>query len=159
MATENLLLTTLTSKIISNTFTYNLLTPNDLPIDAKNMMHKRNIRNGVRNSGPTTDTKAANTAITKPKNALIVIVIISDDAFKYDTPSAINYLSAAAYKPGESQRYSHTARRKYGKRIKIQLSPVFSLHASRSLFFVAHAKTDYLRRSFSCLLGENRIKI
>lgn len=110
VATENLLFVTLTSKIISNTFTYNLLTPNDLPIDAKNMMHKRNIRNGVRNSGPTTDTTAANTAIAKSKIRFNCNWNnYCNDALKYDTPSAINCCCVQARR--ESMLLPHCAQK------------------------------------------------
>lgn len=37
----------LTSNIFSNIFTYNLRTPKDLPIEARNIIANKNIKNGV----------------------------------------------------------------------------------------------------------------
>lgn len=53
----------LTSKIINNTLTYNRLTPKDFPIEAKNIMHNINMRNGVNNKDPTTDTTVVTNAM------------------------------------------------------------------------------------------------
>lgn len=52
-----------TSNIISNIFTYNLLTPKDFPIDAKNIIHNINIKNGVTKNDAVTETTDANNAI------------------------------------------------------------------------------------------------
>lgn len=37
----------LTSNIFSNIFTYNLRTPSDFPIEAKNIIANKNIKNGI----------------------------------------------------------------------------------------------------------------
>lgn len=55
----------LTSNIINKILTYNLLTPNDLPIDAKNIIHNINIKNGVTKNDAVKDATDANHAMLK----------------------------------------------------------------------------------------------
>lgn len=45
----NLIFVCLTSKSASSNFIYNLLTPNDFPIDAKKMIASKNIKKGIKN--------------------------------------------------------------------------------------------------------------
>lgn len=53
----------LTSKIINKVFTYSLLTPIDLPIDARNIMQTNNIKKGVKRIDPVIDTTVSKRAI------------------------------------------------------------------------------------------------
>lgn len=46
-------------------FTYNLLTPKDFPIDARNIMHSIKSKNGVYNIDIATDTNDVTNAILK----------------------------------------------------------------------------------------------
>lgn len=72
----------LTSKIISKVLTYNLLTPKDFPIDARNIMHNNSIRKGVRNMEATIDTTESNKAMV----SLETTTIFGFD-FSHRTPS------------------------------------------------------------------------
>jgi len=56
-------LTALTSNIFSNNFTYNLRTPKDFPIEARNMIASKNINNGVTSIEHETLTKLHTNAI------------------------------------------------------------------------------------------------
>jgi hypothetical protein len=48
--------TALTSNMTRRSLTYNLRTPNDFPIDARNTIHNKIIKNGVISTEPTNQT-------------------------------------------------------------------------------------------------------